>query len=309
MSKTDDFKGILLAQDHIINTNMIIFKSTKPKDFKIFPVEIKDTAISYYFKFLSSAVQDNEFVGFIPNKKEPGTLQVISTEYLLRWSEILEAWNNHPDLNVEEIVVDDYNCSGNTILLDLEFTDNKHVYFLTRYRNVTAWYSNNIRFTKNKGKFQEEKGDILALTPCVDAVIDGQCCYIINESNFSTIFNFEEVIKNQIEEHTQEIQSMNFVGDTDAFINFLNGPKSKRQRNSMAKILMQKRLDKIKKFKPAYIRKQIEDQPQLSFIQYTDDDKIVIDNKKSFNAVIDILCGTINLDLITKELNGIDEYE
>ena len=46
----------------------------------------------------------------------------------------------------------------------------------------------------------------------------------------------------------------------------------------------------------------------LSFISYTEDDKIVID-EKSFRTVVGILCGSINLDLITKELNGLIENE
>ena len=40
----------------------------------------------------------------------------------------------------------------------------------------------------------------------------------------------------------------------------------------------------------------------------TEDDKIVID-EKSFRTVVGILCGSINLDLITKELNGLIENE
>lgn len=307
MSYSDEFKCILEKRNSILNTNMIIFKNSKPKELKIFPIEIKDSILSHYFSYLSHATEENEFVDFIPNKKETGTLQVISTEYLSRWQEILEVWNGHLDINVDKMVVNDYNCDGNTILMDIEFEDERHVYFLTRYRNVSSWYSNNVRFTKkSNGKFREEKGDILALTPCVDAVIDNQRCYIINEGNFSVIFNFDEVIKNQIKENEQELRDMNFIGDSESFMKFLG--KSKRQRSAMAKVLMQKRLDKIKKFKPEYIRKQIEDQPGLSFIRYTDDDKIIVDNKKSFNAVVGILCGTINLDLITKELNGIDEY-
>ena len=55
---------------------------------------------------------------------------------------------------------------------------------------------------------------------------------------------------------------MSFIGNIDAFMEFLT--KSKRQRNAMAKVVMQKRLDKIKKFAPQYIRKQIEAQAELS---------------------------------------------
>ena len=191
--------------------------------------------------------------------------------------------------------------------MDVEFDDSEHVYFLTTYRNVAAWYSNNVRFTKNPtGKFREEKGDILALTPWVDAVISGQRCYIINEQNFNKIFKFDEVIKNQVAASAPEIRSMEFIGDGNAFMSFLE--KSTRQKNAMAKVIMQKRLEKIKKFTPKYIREQIESQPELSFISYTADDKIIIDDR-SFKTVVGILCGRINLDLITKELNGLMENE
>ena len=47
-------------------------------------------------------------------------------------------------------------------------------------------------------------------------------------------------------------------------------------------------------FSSFVIREQIEHQPRLSFISYTENDKIVID-KKSFEAVMGILCGRINL--------------
>ena len=45
---------------------------------------------------------------------------------------------------------------------------------------------------------------------------------------------------------------------------------------------------KIKKFSPKYIREQIESQPELSFISYTEDDKIIID-EKSFIQIKNII--------------------
>lgn len=114
------------------------------------------------------------------------------------------------------------------------------------------------------------------------------------------------MIKNQVAASEPKIRSMDFIGDSDAFMMLLG--KSVRQKNAMAKVIMQRRIEKIKKFSPKYIREQIEHQPELSFISYTPDDKIIID-EKSFKAVVGILCGRINLDLITKELNGLVENE
>ena len=307
MSFTDDFKQILVKRNNVLNASMFVFKNNAPGTMKVFPEEVSSVLLKKYFETLAQTLEENEFVPFIPPSVERGTLQVINRDLLTLWPAMVTARNEIQNVNIAEITVDDYDCTGNTILMDVEFDDGEHVYFLTTYRNVAAWYSNNVRFTKKPtGEFHEEKGRILALTPWVDAVISGERCYIINEQNFNKIFKFDEVIKNQVSASEPEIRGMKFIGDSDAFMALLN--KSVRQKNAMAKVIMQKRLEKIKKFSPKYIREQIESQPELSYISYTTDDKIIID-EKSFKTVVGILCGRINLDLITKELNGLMENE
>lgn len=306
MSFTDDFKHVLEKRNNVLNASMFVFKNNAPGTMKVFPEEVSSVLLEKYFNTLEFTLEENEFVSFIPTSVERGTLQVIDKELLTLWPAMEAARNEIKNVNTADITVDDYKCSGNTILMDVEFDDDSHVFFLTTYRNVAAWYSNNIRFTKRETKFHEETGEILALTPWVDAVISGDRCYIINEQNFNKIFKFDEVIKNQVAASEPEIRGMEFIGDGDAFMALLG--KSVRQKNAMAKVVMQKRLEKIKKFSPKYIREQIESQPELSYISYTTDDKIIID-EKSFKTVVGILCGRINLDLITKELNGLMENE
>ena len=306
MSFTDDFKQILVKRNNVLNASMFVFKNNAPGTMKVFPEEVSSVLLEKYFNTLEFTLEENEFVSFIPTSVERGTLQVINKELLTLWPAMEAARNEIKNVNTADITVDDYKCSGNTILMDIEFDDGNHVFFLTTYRNVAAWYSNNVRFTKRETKFHEETGEILALTPWVDAVISGDRCYIINEQNFNKIFKFDEVIKNQVAASEPEIRGMEFIGDGDAFMALLG--KSVRQKNAMAKVIMQKRLEKIKKFSPKYIREQIESQPELSYISYTTDDKIIID-EKSFKTVVGILCGRINLDLITKELNGLMENE
>lgn len=306
MSYTEDFQRILKKQDKVLNSTLYILKNNNPGTIKVFPEEVSKVLLKRYFENLTVAAKENEFVTFIPDSIQKGTLQVIDTSHLPLWSGMKKAVNEMKLVDQAGITVDDYNCTGNTILMDIEFEDGSHAFFFTTYRNVASWYSNNVRFTKRNSKFHEEKGDILALTPWVDAVISGDRCYIINEQNFNKIFKFNEVIKNQVAASEPEIRGMEFIGDGNAFMTLLG--KSVRQKNAMAKVIMQKRLEKIKKFSPKYIREQIESQPELSFISYTSDDKIIIDDR-SFKAVVGILCGRINLDLITKELNGLIENE
>ena len=307
MTYTEDFKCILAKQDNVVNANLFILRNSNPKKIKVFPEEVSSVLLEKYFETLSVTTDESEFVDFIPDTVEKNTLQVINTEVLDLWPAMVTAKDRLQNVNRAEITVEDYNCSGNTIMMDIEFDNGEHVYFLTVYRNVAAWYRNNICFTKKEtGKFHQQSGNVLALTPWVDAVIFDKKCYIINEVNFNRIFKFDEVIKNQVAANEREIRSMGCIDDSDIFMDFL--VKSKRHKNSMAKIIMQKRLEKIRTFSPQYIREQIEHQPRLSFISYTENDKIVID-KKSFEAVMGILCGRINLDLITKELNGMMESE
>lgn len=306
MSYATDFQSILEKQDNVLNATLFVFKNSNPSAMKVFPKEVSSVLLKRYFNSLAIAVSENEFVAFIPDSVEKGTLQVIETSHLTLWPGMKQAVTEMGLVDRAEIIVDDYNCIGNTILMDIEFDDGEHIFFFTIYRNVAAWYSNNVRFTKRESKFHEEKGEILALTPWVDAVISGDCCYIINEMNFNKIFKFDQVIKNKLAASEPEIRGMDFIGDGNTFMELLG--KSVRQRNAMAKVIMQKRLEKIKAFPPKYIREQIESQPELSFISYTSDDKIIID-EKSFKTVVDILCGRINLDLITKELNGLMENE
>lgn len=303
---TEDFKKLLGKREVVSNATMFVLKNNSPRSIKVFPKEVSSVLLGKYFETLTVATKENEFVDFIPTSVERGTLQVISTEILTLWPTMISARQEIQAVNQKEITIDDYKCDGNTILMDVEFDDDEHLYLLTVYRNVASWYSNNVRFTKRASKFHEEKGDILALTPWVDAVIYGQRCYIINEQNFNKIFKFDEVINNQVTASEPDIRNMDFIGDGDAFMSLL--AQSVRQKNAMAKAILQKRLEKIKKFTPKYIREQIESRPELSFISYTDDDRIIID-KKSFDTVMGILCGRINLDLITKELNGLMENE
>ena len=218
MTYTEDFKHILSKQDKVVNANLFVFKNNAPRSMKVFPEEVSGVLLEKYFDTLAVVTEENEFVDFIPTAVERGTLQVIGTDILNLWPIMVSAREEMQTVDRAEITVDDYKCNGNTILMDVEFDDDEHVFFLTTYRNVAAWYSNNVRFTKRGAKFHEEKGDILALTPWVDAVISGQRCYIINEQNFNKIFKFDEVIKNQVAASAPEIRSMAFKRSAVRFI-------------------------------------------------------------------------------------------
>lgn len=306
MTYTEEFQELLNRESEIKVTNIFILKNDNPKKMKIFPNEVGDVLLGEYFNKLRFTTANKEFVSYIPDIVDKGTLQVLPVSSIELWYEILTVRDSLNIINTDDIRVHDYKCEGNTILVDIEFIDNSHAYFLTVHKNVTAWFKNSIWFKQIEGKFKQQSSDILALTPYVDAVIYGDKCFIIQEQNFNRIFKYDEVLDNQVENSREEIGSLNFIGNSEEFMNFLHD--ANRYKKAMAKVISQKRLEKIKKFSALEIRKKIQEQPQLAFIQFNEDNQIIID-KKSSGAIVDILRGVINIDLITGELNGLESDE
>lgn len=306
MDYTKEFSALTDPKRNIESAIAFILKNDRPQKLKVFPEEISSVLAREYLESVRRQVSGKDFVPYIPDSVEKSTLQVLPTSRIKLWQEMLDVRKNLPLTNSKEVVVDDYNVDGNTILIELLFSNGPTLFFLTRYQKVTAWYRNRIHFRKQNGKFVQENGDILALTSYVDAVIADDRCFIINENNFNKIFKYDEVIKNQVDSHRDEISSLGFIDNADEFLSMLDS--SKREKQAMAKVLLQNRLQKIKQYKPSYIRKQIEEQEKLAFLRFNDDDTIIVDNE-SFKAIMGILRGTINLDLITKELNGLDDNE
>ncbi len=306
MDYTKEFSALTDPKRNIESAIAFILKNDRPQKLKVFPEEISSVLAREYLESVRRQVSGKDFVPYIPDSVEKSTLQVLPTSRIKLWQEMLDVRKNLPLTNSKEVVVDDYNVDGNTILIELLFSNGPTLFFLTRYQKVTAWYRNRIHFRKQNGKFVQENGDILALTSYVDAVIADDRCFIINENNFNKIFKYDEVIKNQVDSHRDEISSLGFIDNADEFLSMLDS--SKREKQAMAKVLLQNRLQKIKQYKPSYIRKQIEEQEKLAFLRFNDDDTIIVDNE-SFKAIMGILRGTINLDLITKELNGLDDDE
>lgn len=309
MGLTDELKNIVNQREKVVDVKIFLLKNDKPKNMKLLPDSIGEVVINDYFEKIEFQIRDKEVVNYIPDAIDKETLQVIETSNIDIWNNIIKARNEMPLVNVSEITIEDYNTDNNTVLVEITLKDeSEKLYFLICYKKVASWYKNSIPFYKRKqdGRFVRGEGEVFVLIPFVDVIIKGSKCYILNENNFNKIFKYDEVINNQVNAKIKEIKSLNFIGDSDSFVKMLNN--SKNEMKAMAKVLQQKRINKINEYSPEYIRKQIESQEELNFIQFNDDNTIKID-QKSFKAVMGILKGKINLDLITRELNGVENNE
>ena len=121
MSYAEDFQHILEKRGKVKNATLYVFKNTKPGAMKVFPEEVSTVLLDKYFETLTVAVRENEFVTFIPDSVEKGTLQVIETSHLTLWPGMAQAVSEMSLVDRAEITVDDYDCDGNTILMDIEF--------------------------------------------------------------------------------------------------------------------------------------------------------------------------------------------
>ena len=129
MTYTEDFRHILEKKDEVINANLFVFKNSKPSSIKVFPEEVSSVLLTKYFETLSAIMEENEFVPYIPTSIERNTLQVIDTEVLTLWPAMKSARDEIQNVDRVEITVDDYNCTGNTILMDIEFDNGEHVFY------------------------------------------------------------------------------------------------------------------------------------------------------------------------------------
>ena len=205
MSYTEEFTKLINAKRNIKSAKAYIFKNDRLQTLKVFPEEISSVLAREYLTNIQRQVAGKEFVPYIPNSIEKATLEGLSTSRIELWTEIINVMGKLSLINSKEIVVDDYNVDGNTILIELLFPNDPTLYFLSRYQKVSAWYRNRIRFTKKNGKFVQEEGDILALTSYVDVVISEDKCYILNEDNFNRIFKYDEVINNLVDSHKNAV--------------------------------------------------------------------------------------------------------
>lgn len=142
MDYTKEFSALTDPKRNIESAIAFILKNDRPQKLKVFPEEISSVLAREYLESVRRQVSGKVFVPFIPDSVEKSTLQVLPTSRIKLWQEMLDVRKNLPLTNSKEVVVDDYNVDGNTILIELLFSNGPTLFFLTRYQKVTAWYRN-----------------------------------------------------------------------------------------------------------------------------------------------------------------------
>ena len=265
-------------------------------------------------------------------------LQVISTEILPVWKEISTAYINRSQENDYDRCKCGMKQTGNVIMMVAEKSTQDRAFFLTVYRNVASWYADCIRFAdlaivpvnKESGELNWEheelkvakqnkkkhhflnykterlESDILALTPCVAAVIFGKHCFIIDLGEFVRIFKYEGIIDAQLAEHEDEIRNLEFVADGG---NLWEGiKKSIRWKNEMLKVIDKKRLEVFRDVwdrNNEIIQRKISARKMLK-IQFDAEHRMVV-NQSKLGDILGVLSDRIHVDLITGTVRGMEQ--
>ena len=285
-------------------SNMFIMKNNKPGEVKVFPFGIRKIVVDSYRKNIDTYVSGKQFCNFKYEKGNYDSVQVIDADKIERWKAIVEAKSNLNLKNIKEIKEEDYSRSGNVILIEVTSPTKEKAYYLSFYQNVASWYRKALRIRRLGNEFAEEKGEILAITPYPDALIFRGRCFIINENNFLRIFKFEEIVKNIINKNKVEIEKLKFVCGYDKFFHFVDD--SHRMKAGLARAIDKKRIEQFQSYTAEFIRSRLQGRAELiNKLTFNGENKI-IPTKDSAKIIVGILSGSINLDLITDEINGLE---
>lgn len=325
MAYTDDFMALLGKQADVKDVKVFMFQNKYSCDLKRMPNEVGIELVVAYFNYLKAVSKGKSVIEFVTNEIRDDVIQTIETKYLGVWEKVVKARRKCNVENTQLVLADRYKNLGNVVMMEVRFERDAEgktetVYFLSVYRNVAEWYRNSIRFvdifdfsevTKNKkitekGELVKIDGDILAFSPNVDAVIRGDRCYIIDETNFSRIFKFDQVATNIVQGNASQIKGLEFIYNHKDLLELIL--KSTRLKREIARAVLSGRIKSISDCDPVEVHKRIEAREELKEIVKFEGHKIIV-NEKNCRTVVGILSDRIHLDLLTNSVKGIEEYE
>lgn len=317
-------KGMETAVSSGVSCNHYIFRNTKPIDMKPFPTPVTDMILGKYTGYLKEFLEGNFSVGdFLLNPAADG-VKVLRAEKIPLWGKIradLEALSVD---GMNPIKIDAYNGSGNAIMMVIpveQKEEKKEIHILSYHRNVASMLAGKIVFAKTQGfPFMRKimggfdfpditsiTGDILVLSPQVDAIIYDGHCFVFNVGNFCRIFKYEDIVNQELTASEGTIKGLRFISDGEEFWKLIHGKISLKRE--MLKAVENGRLTRFKETAPSTILGKIKDySTQLPNIEFDENGNIKITDK-SCRDIVGIISDRIHIDLIFNELNGVEMDE
>lgn len=333
MGYQEEFSEVMEKLGKIRSANLFIFPNADPKKIKQLPEKVENELLKEYLSFLKNAIEGRDFAEFdatveLDESIKSSGVQVIDVAKTELWKKVLEALNEKREAGtLEHVKIEEVKGAGNVIIMEIQLSPGENVYFLTVHRNVASWYASCILFVnktavvalepkksvvKKVADFMDDdsdirrlKGSILALTPCVAAVIHKEKCYVIDMGDFTKIFKFKDMINAQFEKHEETIGGLKFLSNGESF--YAKVKNSVRWKKEMLTVIGSGRLEAIQQIDNNTIEKRITKHEEIkNQIVFNDNHQIDVENS-SIGDLVGVLSDRIHIDLINDSLIGSEE--
>ena len=280
-----------------INLYLIKFnaKSKKLDKAVILPDEINKSILEDYERYLFG-FKDRNVSTYNPTGNKDNTLPVLSLSAVeKRLNFITESINNARSLNkgdTTELNKDSLSYGDeelNLIVVEIKGTiEGKYSYFITRYQSVQ-------KILKFKKIFFEEQGKLKAkdlvktftLNWNIDVLITNDNLYVLSESKFNSIFDYDESLKEEtMKIIDSNIKKWKIFSNIDNFIERLSYKYAYR---GIAKICKDKAyLNAIEKFDTAELKDRILQKGSNLFTEEDFENGLLKVTKKNAKNIIKI---------------------
>lgn len=320
MGYKEDFAEVLKKLTVDTQANLVIFPNTDPQKMKSLPKRVDNEMMYEYRNFLEEAVTGRNFADFGGSSQTSDVL-VANISQIDFWKKVLCAKEEIRSANnVDYLEMDKMRGAGNVVMMEIQVKPDENIYLLTVYRNVAYWYAECIFFVEEKALIDTNpvkrlkkkargannihriKGSIVALPPCVAAVIHNDRCYIVDVGDFTKIFKYPDIVNAQFEMHKGTINQLKFISDADALIQKIGD--SVRWKKELLTAINSGRLREIADINSTDIKKRIEAREEFRERIFFDFDSKIDVERSKIGDVVGILSDRIHIDLIRDALVG-----
>ncbi len=217
-----------------INIYLVKFnaKSEKNNNAVLLPGDINAALIKDYERYLHEFI-DTETKTYNPNGNSNDVLpQLMLCAIEKRWKFIYNAINKTGNLSQKDVdaLNNQEKLSYNNGELNLYVTeikdtrDNKYCYFVSKYQNIQKVLKFKKLFLEENGQLKEkESRKALIINWNVDVIILDDYVYLLNETEFNSIFNYDENLKEIAMKTAKEhISKWKIFYSNEKFCNLLN---------------------------------------------------------------------------------------
>ena len=282
-----------------INIYLVKFnaRSEKLNNAVLLPDDINSSLVGDFKRYLYG-FKDRETRKYNPNGNTNEILPELSLSALeKRWNALYHAINKTGNLSQNDIntLNAEDRLSYNSEDLNLYITeikdtrDDTYCYFVSRYQNIQRVLKYKKLFLEENGTLKEkESTKALTINWNVDVVILDEKAYILSETGFNTIFDYDENLKETAMKTANErISKWKIFYDNDKFLNLLT---KKYAYRGIAKISKDNNyLKAIENFDPSTLKSRILEKCSNVFSEEDFKEDLLNVTKKNGKKIINLI--------------------